>query len=107
VLFNSAYGPFFAKRITDTHESAWGILIGLVAKVGMPILAGYKLRVAARLNSRALRADAMEAITCGYLSIVLMVGLAATRLLGWWWLDSVAALALVPFLIREARGDSR
>ena len=46
----------------------------------MPILAGWKLKVAARLDSRALRADAMEAITCGYLSIVLMVGLAATRL---------------------------
>jgi len=40
---------------------------------------------------------------CGYLSIVLMVGLAATRILGWWWLDSVAALALIPFLIKEAR----
>jgi hypothetical protein len=32
-----------------------------------------------------------------------MVGLAATRLLGWWWLDSVAALALIPFIIKEAR----
>jgi divalent metal cation (Fe/Co/Zn/Cd) transporter len=103
ILFNSDYGIFVAHRITDTHESAWGILIGLVAKVGMPILAGYKLKVAARLNSRALRADAIEAITCGYLSIVLMVGLAATRILGWWWLDSVAALALIPFLIKEAR----
>jgi len=74
-----------------------------VAKVGMPILAGYKLKVAARLNSRALRADAVESITCGYLSIVLMIGLAATWLLGWWWLDSVAALALIPFIIKEAR----
>jgi divalent metal cation (Fe/Co/Zn/Cd) transporter len=102
VVFNSAYGLFIAHRVTDTHESAWGILIGLVAKIGMPILAGYKLKVAARLNSRALRADAIEAITCGYLSIVLMIGLAATRILGWWWLDSVAALALIPFLIKEA-----
>src|SRR6266446_5145693 len=103
VVFNSAYGLFVAHRVTDTHESVWGILIGLVAKIGMPILAGYKLKVAARLNSRALRADAVEAIVCGYLSIVLMVGLAATRILGWWWLDSVAALALIPFLIKEAR----
>ena len=101
--FNSGYGLFVAKRITDTHESAWGILIGVVAKVGMPILAGYKLRVAARLNSRALRADAVESIVCGYLAIVLMVGLAATRILGWWWLDSMAALALIPFIIKEAR----
>jgi len=110
VIWNSGFGLFIAQRITDTHESAWGILIGIVAKIGMPILAGYKLRVAARLNSTALRADAVESITCGYLSIVLIVGLGATRLLGWWWLDSVAALALVPFLIKEARaaikGDS-
>ena len=103
VVLNSGYGLFIAKRITDTHESIWGILIGLVAKIGMPILAGYKLKVAARLNSRALRADAIESITCGYLSIVLMIGLAATWWLGWWWLDSVAALALIPFLIKEAR----
>jgi divalent metal cation (Fe/Co/Zn/Cd) transporter len=80
VLFNSGYGIFIAKRVTDTHESAWGILIGLVAKIGMPILAGYKLKVAARLNSRALRADAVESIVCSYLSIVLM-----------------------PFIIKEAR----
>lgn len=99
----SAYGLFIAPRHTNTQESVWGILIGLVAKIGMPILAGYKLKVAARLGSRALRADAMEAITCGYLSIVLMVGLAATRLFGWWWLDSVAALALIPFLLKEGR----
>src|SRR5438132_6743484 len=110
VILNSGYGLFIAKRVTDTHESVWGILIGAVAKIGMPILAGYKLKVAARLNSRALRADAVESITCGYLSIVLMIGLAATWLLGWWWLDSVAALALIPFLSKEAgaaiRGES-
>src|SRR5437773_6594770 len=103
VVCNSAYGIFIAHRVTDTRESAWGILIGLVAKIGMPILAGYKLKVAARLNSGALRADAVESIVCGYLSIVLIVGLAATRVLGWWWLDSVAALALIPFLIKEGR----
>jgi hypothetical protein len=50
-----------------------------------------------------LRADTIESITCGYLSIVLMIGLAATRIVGWWWLDSVTALALIPFLIKEAR----
>src|ERR1043166_4547797 len=103
VVLNSGYGLFIAKRMTDTHESVWGILIGLVAKIGMPILAAYKLKVAARLNSPALRADAIESIRCGYLSIVLRIGLAATRILGWWWLDSVAALALIPFLVKEAR----
>lgn len=103
VVVNSAYGLFVRRSATDTSESVWGILIGLVAVAGMPILARHKLKIAARLNSRALRADAMEAITCGYLSLVLIAGLAATWLLNWWWLDSAAALALVPFLIKEGR----
>jgi divalent metal cation (Fe/Co/Zn/Cd) transporter len=103
VLFTSFFKLFVSPAVTDTHESVWGIAIGLVAKVGMPLLAAWKLKLAARLNSRALRADAMEAITCGYLSVVLMVGLGATWLLGWWWLDSVASLALIPFLMKEGR----
>lgn len=103
VVLTSSYKLFFSHAGTDTQESIWGILIGVIAKVGMPLLATWKLKVAARLNSRALRADAMEAITCGYFSIVLIVGLAATRLFGWWWLDSVAALGLIPFLIREGK----
>ncbi len=104
VVWNSAYALLVIKSETNTHESVWGIAIGLVAKIAMPILAGYKLKVAARLKSKALRADAMEAVTCGYLSVVLMVGLAVTRILPQlWWLDSVAALVLVPFLIKEGR----
>lgn len=102
VVVGAGYG-LLAHHVTNTHESVWGIAIGLVAKVGMPILAGMKLKVAARLGSRALRADAMEAITCGYLSVVLIAGLAAGRLFGWWWLDSIASLALVPFLVKEGR----
>lgn len=104
VVWNSATALLVIHTETNTHESVWGIAIGLLAKIGMPVLAGYKLKVAARLGSKALRADAMEAITCGYLSVVLMAGLAVTRLLpGFWWLDSVAALALVPLLVKEGR----
>ena len=104
VAANSFAGIFVYHNRADTHESVWGIGIGLIAKIGMPILAGYKLKIAARLNSKALRADAMEAITCGYLSVVLIIGLAVTRVFpSLWWLDSAAALALVPFLIKEGR----
>lgn len=102
VLICSVWG-LLAHRATDTRMSVWGILIGVVATVAMPILAKRKLRVAERLGSHSLRADAVESIACGYFSVILIVGLAATRLLGWWWLDSVAALAFVPFLIKEAR----
>jgi divalent metal cation (Fe/Co/Zn/Cd) transporter len=103
VVLSALYRLGFSHSLTNAHESVWGIGIGLVAKIGMPLLAAAKLRVAARLQSRALRADAIEAISCGYLSIVLMIGLAAQRLFGLWWLDSIAALALIPLLLREAR----
>src|SRR5438046_10579516 len=38
VILNSGYGLFIAKRVTDTHDSVCGILIGVVDKIGMPIL---------------------------------------------------------------------
>jgi divalent metal cation (Fe/Co/Zn/Cd) transporter len=54
-------------------------------------------------GSRALRADAVEAITCGWLSFVVVVSLTAQWLTGAWWIDSVGALAIVWFLIKEGR----
>jgi len=91
-------------------QSGYGLLhhhtaetSGLVAALGMPVLARAKIRVADRIGSKALRADAMETFTCGYLSWVLLAGLVANALLHWRWLDSVAALMLVPFLVKEGR----
>ena len=45
----------------------------------------------------------MESFTCGYLSWMLIGGLLMTRLSGWSWLDNLAALALVPILVKEGR----
>jgi divalent metal cation (Fe/Co/Zn/Cd) transporter len=85
-------------------ETSWlGIGVTAVAAVGMPLLAKAKLRIAAHIGSAALRADAVESLTCGNLSRIALAGLAANALLHWWWLDSVAALTLVPFLVKEGR----
>jgi divalent metal cation (Fe/Co/Zn/Cd) transporter len=85
-------------------EQSWlGLAVAVVAAIGMPLLARVKLRLADRIGSRALRADAMETLTCGYLAWVLLAGLAANALLRWWWLDSAASLLIVPLLLREAR----
>jgi divalent metal cation (Fe/Co/Zn/Cd) transporter len=78
-----------------------GIAVAIIAAIGMPFLAKAKLRVADNIDSRALRADAMETLTCGYLAWVLLGGLALNALTHWWWIDSVASLAIVPLLIRE------
>jgi divalent metal cation (Fe/Co/Zn/Cd) transporter len=69
----------------------------------MPLLCKGKLRVAKRIESRALKADAACSITCAYMSLTLLVGLLLNRLFGWWWADPLAALALVYFLVQEGR----
>jgi divalent metal cation (Fe/Co/Zn/Cd) transporter len=67
----------------------------------MPVLALYKKKIAAEINSRALRADALETLACSYLSLTLLLGLGANALFGWWWADPVAALAMIYLLVRE------
>ena len=69
----------------------------------MYVLSRQKLALAEQLGSRALRADAIESITCGWLSFVVVIGLLAQLALGAWWVDSVASLAIVYFLIKEGR----
>jgi divalent metal cation (Fe/Co/Zn/Cd) transporter len=80
-----------------------GLLLTGAAIPVMYILAKSKLRMAGRLGSGALRADAVESLTCGYLSVVVFVALLAQLLFGAWWLSGASALVLVPFLLREAR----
>ena len=82
-------------------ESIVGIILAIFSLIVMPILAFYKKRIASEINSRALRADALETLACSYLSLTLIVGLGANALFGWWWADPLAALAMVYFLVRE------
>lgn len=86
------------------EEFSWpGLIVTLLAIPVMRYLAVRKLDIAGRLGSRALRADAMEAITCGWLSFVAVASLAAQALLGFWWIDSAGSLAIVWLLVREGR----
>jgi divalent metal cation (Fe/Co/Zn/Cd) transporter len=80
-----------------------GFVVAVVAAVGMPILARCKLQVAERIGSGALRADAIETITCRYFAWVLLGGLLFNAIFRWWWIDSVAVLLIVPLLLREAQ----
>lgn len=98
VLVQAGFG-LVTRHAAET--SPIGIAVAIIAAIGMPFLAKAKLRAADTTDSRALRADAMETLTCGYLAWVLLAGLALNALTHWWWIDSVASLAIVPLLIRE------
>jgi divalent metal cation (Fe/Co/Zn/Cd) transporter len=111
-----AAGLLFALSAYVVASAAWGLWhregqefsrVGLaIAIAAIPVMIGLaqaKRRLAVALGSSALRADAAEAIACTYLSGVVFVGLGAQLLLGWWWIDALTALCIVPFLVHEGR----
>lgn len=85
----------------EPRASSAGILVLVVAAVGMPWLANRKRKLAFQLSSVSLRADAAESALCGYLSLIALAGLLANRFLHTPWADPVAALVLVPFIVKE------
>ena len=80
-----------------------GLVVSLAAMPVMWVLSRRKLRIADALGSRSLRTDAVESITCGWLSFVVVIGLIAQLALGAWWIDSVTSLAIVWLLVKEGR----
>ncbi len=88
-------------RREPPEESLVGIILAAASLIIMPIVAYWKLRAAKRIGSGALRAEAKETLACAYLSFALLLGLTAHAVAGLWWADPIAALCMVPWLIRE------
>ena len=82
-------------------QSTAGIVIAALSVVVMPLLARAKRRVGLQLGSGALAAESEQTSLCAYLSAILLGGLLLSALIGWWWADPVAALAMVPIIARE------
>lgn len=78
-----------------------GIAVAVLALIVMPLLARAKQRAAGRLNSAALSADSRQSSLCASLSAILLGGLALNAAFHWWWADPVAALIMLPIIIRE------
>ncbi|MGH9165290.1 MAG: cation transporter, partial [Acidimicrobiales bacterium] len=82
--------------------SVVGIVLAALSLLAMPVLARAKHRLAPALGSAAAVADAKQTNLCALLSAVLLVGLGANALLGWWWADPVAGLAIAALALAEA-----
>jgi divalent metal cation (Fe/Co/Zn/Cd) transporter len=94
-----AVGSLMSRSIPE--RSVVGIVLAAVSLVVMPLLAKAKRRVAGRIDSSALVADARQAQFCTYLSAVLLGGLLLNALFGWWWADPAAGLIMVPVILKE------
>jgi divalent metal cation (Fe/Co/Zn/Cd) transporter len=85
----------------EPRPTALGIAILVLAAAIMPWFAKEKRRLSEATGSAALRADAAESALCAYFSLIALAGLAATAVFRVQWADPVAALVIVPFIIRE------
>ena len=91
----------------EAQRSLLGIAILLAAGVVMPWLATRKRKLAAIASSAALKADAVESALCGYMAWIALAGLVVNAIWGKSWADPVAALALVPLIVREGLETGR
>ena len=82
-------------------HSRVGIVLAALSMIVMPLLVRSKRRIATRLGSGALEAEARQTQVCAYLSAVLLAGLGLNAGLGWWWSDPVAGLVMVPLIANE------
>lgn len=100
VLGTALYGLVAHTR---PAASAVGIALALAAVLVMPWLALTKRRLAAQLDSGALRGDAANSLTCGYMAGAVLVGLVLNAVLRWWWAEDLAALLFLVWLVGETR----
>ena len=89
------------------EPSMIGMILTAISLAVMPLLGRAKLRIAERLDSKALRADAYESITCAWLSGTTLAGLAVNAVAGWWSADPLAALVLIPLIVKEGLAGLR
>jgi len=104
VLLISVIGWITGAR---PETSLSGIAITAAALVVMPVLSWRKRSLARKTGNTALAADAVQSATCAYLAAITLAALAANAMLHVPWLDSVAALVGVPFLVKEAKAAMR
>jgi divalent metal cation (Fe/Co/Zn/Cd) transporter len=91
-----------ALRQGDVPQSSMvGIALAALSLIVMPSLVYFKRRIATRLGSGALEAEARQTQICAYLSAILLAGLGLNAWLGWWWADPVAGLIMVPLIASE------
>ncbi|WP_438352672.1 cation transporter [Microbacterium sp. CJ88] len=96
--------------IREPNHSPVGIVLAAVSLLIMPFLSWAERRAGRELGSASAVADSKQTLICTYLSAAVLVGLLLNSLLGWAWADSVAALVIAVFAIREGveawRGDA-
>ncbi len=96
--------------VREPEHSPVGIALAAISLVVMPVVSWLERRAGRELGSASAVADSKQTLICAYLSAALLIGLLLNSLLGWAWADSVAALVIAGFAVKEGleawRGDA-
>jgi divalent metal cation (Fe/Co/Zn/Cd) transporter len=92
------------RHLITAHEaeiSVLGMVLTATSLVGMPLLGIAKQRLAQTLGSSATHGEGAQNLLCAYLAGAVFLGLVGNALLGWWWLDPIAALLIAGVAVKE------
>jgi divalent metal cation (Fe/Co/Zn/Cd) transporter len=85
------------------EQSLLALVVTSGAVVAMPLLAMWKRRVNATLQSAALRTDIAETIACAWISAIVLGAIVLNRFVHAWWIEYLASGILLLWLIRETK----
>ncbi|MDQ2940320.1 MAG: cation transporter, partial [Actinomycetota bacterium] len=98
-LIISAISALATHSVPD--RSVVGIVLTAASVCVFPVLARAKLRLAAALQSRALRGDGVLSLAGAVLAGATLTSLVLDAAFDWWWADAVAALLISAMLLAE------
>jgi divalent metal cation (Fe/Co/Zn/Cd) transporter len=98
-LSASAIGALAAHSVPE--RSSVGIVLTAASVFVFPVLARAKLRLAAALQSTALRGDGVLSLAGAVLAAATLTSLVLDAAFDWWWADAIAALLISAMLIVE------
>ncbi|CDO06062.1 cobalt transporter [Mycolicibacterium cosmeticum] len=91
------------RGVGRPEHSVVGIVLAATSLVIMPVLSYAQRRAGRELGSRSAVADSKQTLLCTYLSGVVLAGLVLNSLLGWFWADPIAGLAIAAVAVKEGR----
>jgi divalent metal cation (Fe/Co/Zn/Cd) transporter len=96
--------------VMEPEHSTVGIILAAVSVVIMPVASLFERVTGRELGSVTAIADSKQTMLCALLSVAVLIGLLLNTVFGWAWADSVAALVIAVFAVREGieawRGDA-